>query len=297
MGRWAILSVGSALVLGLAAFAGSSSASRRAVPTNQQPPSVAGAALEGGVLTASRGRWSGGSRTSFAFQWRRCLADGTACADVPGATDSIYAVRTDDVGHTLRVAVTATNRDGSASAASSQTGAVAAQAVQAPHAVTQPTISGSPIVGRVLTAVPGTWTGAGGIRFSYRWRLCSPAGGDCADTSGRGQAYKPSQDDRGHTLRVLLTARNSSGLAFALSDATSQVAKPPSPPSPQNSAPPRIAGAAQVGGQLVGVRGNWTNTPSSFGYSWLRCDRAGGACGAIAGAHASAYSLLGADVG
>src|SRR5262245_61999590 len=208
MGRWAILSVGSVLALGLAAFAGSSSASRQAVPSNQQPPSVAGAALEGGVLSASRGRWNSDSRTSFAFQWRRCLADGTACADVPGATDNIYAVRTDDVGHALRVAVTATNRDGSASAASSPTGAVAAQAAQAPHAATQPTISGSPIVGRVLTAAAGTWTGGGGIRFSYRWRRCSSAGGDCADTSGRAQAYRLSHDDRGHTLRILVTARN-----------------------------------------------------------------------------------------
>src|SRR5262249_34412396 len=241
--------------------------------------------------------WNSGSRTSLAFQWRRCLADGTSCADVPGATDNIYAVRTDDVGHALRVSVTATNRDGSTSAVSSPTGAVAAQAAQAPHAATQPRTSGSPIVGRALSAVPGTWTAAGGIRFSYRWRRCSSAGGDCADTSGRAQAYTLSHDDLGHTLRVLVTARNGSGLASALSEATSQVAKLPSPPSPKNSAPPRIAGAAQAGGQLVGVRGSWTNAPSSFAYSWLRCDRAGGACGTITGAHASAYSLLGADIG
>jgi hypothetical protein len=294
VGRWTILSVGSGLAVGLAAFVGSSSASGRAVPTNQLPPSVAGAALEGSVLSASRGRWSGGSRTTFAFQWRRCLADGTACADVPGATDNIYPVRTDDVGHALRAAVVATNKDGSASAASSPTGVVAAQAAQAPHDTALPAISGSPIVGRVLTATPGAWTGTAPIHFSYRWRWCSLTGGDCADTTSRSQAYRVSSDDRGHTLRVLVTARNGSAIAFALSDPTGQVA---GPPSPQNSSPPRIAGAAEQGGRLVGARGDWTNTPTGFAYTWLRCDRTGGSCAGIAGAHGSVYSLLAADIG
>jgi hypothetical protein len=297
MGRWTILSVGSGLAIGLSAFAGSSSASGQAVPANQQPPSVAGAALEGGVLSASRGHWSGGSRTAFAYQWRRCLADGSACADVPGATDNIYAVRADDIGHTLRAAVIATNKNGSATAVSAQTGVVTAQGAQAPHTSALPTISGSPVVGRVLTAAPGSWTGIATIRFTYRWRRCSSSGGDCTDTSGRSQTYRLSSDDRSHALRVLVTARNGTGLAFALSGPTAQVAGPAPPASPQVSALPRIVGAAQLGGELVGVRGSWTNTPSSFGYTWLRCDRAGGACGPIAGAHASAYSLVSADVG
>ncbi len=297
MGRWTILSVGSGLAIGLAAFAGAGSASGRAVPTNTVPPSVAGAALEGGVLSASPGRWSARGRTALAYQWRRCLADGTACADIAGATDNIYAVRGDDVGHTLRAAVIATNKDGSATAVSPQTGVVATQAAQVPHATAPPAISGSPIVGRVLTAASGTWTGAATIRFSYQWRRCSSAGGDCSDTSGRSQTYRVGSDDRGHALRVLVRARNGTGLAFALSGSTGQVSGPPAPASPQVSALPRIVGTAQFGGQLVGSRGSWTNTPSSFGYTWLRCDRAGGTCGPISGAHASAYSLLSADVG
>src|SRR5207253_5488191 len=88
MGRWTILSLGSALAVGLAAFVGSSSASGQAAPTNQAPPEISGSALEGSVLSASHGRWTGGSKISYAYQWRRCLPDGTACADIAGATDN-----------------------------------------------------------------------------------------------------------------------------------------------------------------------------------------------------------------
>jgi hypothetical protein len=296
MGRSAILSVGSALAIGLAAFVGSSSASGRAVPGNETPPSVSGQALEGTVLAANQGRWNHTSSAVFGYQWRRCLADGTACADIAGSTDNVYAARVDDVGHTLRVAVTATNRDGSTSAVSAPTAVVAALSAQAPHNGAPPTISGSPVVGRVVTATSGTWTGAAPIRFSYRWRRCSSSGGDCEYVS-RHQAYRLSSADVDHSLRVLVTAGNGSGTASALSAPSGPVAKAPAPQPPQISSMPRITGTAQQGQQLVGTRGSWRNAPTRFGYSWLRCDRGGSSCGAIAGAHGAAYALLAADVG
>ncbi|MGE5273776.1 MAG: hypothetical protein ACM3QU_08455 [Verrucomicrobiota bacterium] len=297
MGRRTILSIGSGLAIGLAAFAGSSSASQRSIPTNQQPPAVTGAALEGSVLNASRGRWDSSSRLTFSYQWRRCLPDGTGCVDIAGATDNVYPARTDDIGHTLRVAVTATNKDGSASAVSSATGVVTALTAQAPHNTAPPAISGSPIVGRFVTATSGTWTGSAPIRFSYRWRLCSPAGGDCVDTTRTSRTYKPSPGDLTHTLRVLVTARNGSASASALSGASGPVVKPPPPRAPQPTSAPRISGAARQGGQLRGDRGNWTNAPTSFSYAWLRCDRTGASCGPIPGAHRLVYSMLAADIG
>ena len=60
---------------------------------------------------------------------------------------------------------------------------------------------------------------------------------------------------------------------------------------------PRITGIAEQGQQLVGSRGTWRNAPTRFGYSWLRCDRAGASCGAIPGARGVTYSVLSADVG
>jgi hypothetical protein len=296
MGRSTILSVGSALAIGLAAFAGSSSASGQAVPANETPPSVSGGALEGNVLAASQGRWNHSANATFGYQWRRCLADGTACADIAGSTDNIYAARADDVGHTLRVAVTATNRDGSASASSAPSAVVAALIAQAPHNGALPTISGSPVVGRVVTATSGTWTGAAPTSFGYRWRRCSSSGGDCADMARHAQSYRLSSADLGHSLRVLVAAGNGSGTASALSAATGPVAKP-APQSPQMSSAPKITGTAQPGQQLVGIRGSWRNAPTRFGYSWLRCDRAGASCATIAGAHGSSYSVLAADLG
>jgi hypothetical protein len=239
MGRRTILSVGSGLAIGVAAFAGSSSASQRSIPTNQQPPSVVGTALEGSVLNGSHGRWDSSSRVSFSYQWRRCLPDGTGCADIAGATDNVYPARTDDVGHTLSVAVTATNRDGAASSVSALTAVVAALTAPAPHNTASPTVSGSPTVVRSMTATSGTWTGTAPIRFSFRWRLCSAAGGDCADTTRTSRIYKPSAGDLGRTLRVLVTAKNGSASASALSGPTAAVVKPLPPKAPQASSSPR----------------------------------------------------------
>jgi hypothetical protein len=297
MGRGTIVSVGSGIAISVAVFAGSSSASQRSVPTNQQLPSATGTALEGSALNASRGRWDSSSRVTFAYQWRRCLPDGTVCVDIAGASDNIYPARTDDVGHVLRVAVTATNRDGSASAVSAPTGVVAALTAQAPHNSTLPTVPGFPIVGRAVTATPGAWTGTAPVRLFYQWRRCSSTGGDCVDSSRRSQTYRVARDDLNHTLRVLVTASNGTGTASALSAPSATVAKPPRPSPPQSTSAPRVSGGLQQGAQLRGDRGRWTNAPTSFAYSWLRCDRTGGGCAAISGAHTAVYSALAADVG
>ena len=126
MSRSTSLSVATVLALATAAFATASGAADTAVPVNQSPPTLVGAAVEGGVLSAHHGRWQSDSSVSLAYQWRRCLADGMACADVPSATDRIYTPAAADIGHTLRVTETATNRDGSAAATSSATGTVSA---------------------------------------------------------------------------------------------------------------------------------------------------------------------------
>ncbi|HKP19223.1 MAG TPA: GDSL-type esterase/lipase family protein [Gaiellaceae bacterium] len=95
-----------------------------APPVNTGLPSVSGTAREGEHLTASTGTWSG-NPSSYAYKWRRCDGGGGGCADIPGATASSYTPVTADVGSTLRVAVTATNLGGSASATSNPTQTVA----------------------------------------------------------------------------------------------------------------------------------------------------------------------------
>jgi hypothetical protein len=92
-------------------------------PIAVSPPAITGTAQQGQTLTATAGTWTAADAT-FGYQWQRCDAAGANCVDVPGATTETYAVTAADVGTTLHVVVTATNRFGSATAPSAQTAAV-----------------------------------------------------------------------------------------------------------------------------------------------------------------------------
>ena len=94
-----------------------------AVPVNTALPAISGTTQVGQTLTATTGTWTG-SPTAFAFQWQRCDAAGAICATIAGATGATYLVGSADAGATLRVAVTATNAMGSATAVSAQTAPV-----------------------------------------------------------------------------------------------------------------------------------------------------------------------------
>jgi hypothetical protein len=65
---------------------------------------------------------------------------------------------------------------------------------------------------------------------------------------------------------------------------------------PQMVSPPTISGTPQEGKILAGDRGDWSNKPTDYNYAWLRCDKTGGSCAAISGAHATKYTLTGTDV-
>jgi hypothetical protein len=94
------------------------------IPIVIAPAVIAGTPLQGQTLTASPGTW-GDEPASYGYQWQHCDAAGANCTDVAGATASTYAVTAAEVDFTLHVAVTATNRFGSASSVSAVT-AVAA---------------------------------------------------------------------------------------------------------------------------------------------------------------------------
>jgi hypothetical protein len=88
-----------------------------AIPANLASPTIVGTAQVGQNLTASTGTWSG-APTSFSFQWQHCDGVGNSCVAIPGATSGAYAVAAADSGGTIRVAVTASNAGGSATAVS-----------------------------------------------------------------------------------------------------------------------------------------------------------------------------------
>jgi Ig domain of plant-specific actin-binding protein len=94
-------------------------------PLNASPPAISGTPQQNQTLSATTGTWNGAKPQAYSFQWRRCDAVGGNCADIAGATASTYAPSADDVGHALRVRVTARNSLGARSSTSTPTGVVA----------------------------------------------------------------------------------------------------------------------------------------------------------------------------
>jgi hypothetical protein len=210
------------------------SAIAQAPPKATGEPSISGTPVAGNTLAASNGSFSGTGPFNYTYRWLRCPAKGSGgngegCAAISGATFRRYVVRNADVGHRLRVRVTAANSEGSASAVSNATDVVRAAAAP-PRNTTPPTISGTPQVGQTLTANVGTWSGAPPLTFSYRWRRCASTGSSCSDISAAtAKTYVLTSADEGTTLRVRVTARNSRGSASATSPQTAVIAKAEAP--------------------------------------------------------------------
>jgi hypothetical protein len=215
-----------------------SPAQASSAPVNTAEPRVVGTVAVGSTLTATNGSWSG-NPTSYSYQWRRCPQDGGAgdasdCGVIPDASKSAYEVRKADVGFTLRVRVTATNADGSGSAASNHTAVIKAASTQ-PANTKPPTVTGILTVGQTLAADAGTWSGTQPITFAYQWRRCDQNGGSCADISAAtGKTYAVKNVDTGNTLRVRVSAKNSAGTTNATSVPTARVSAVPAPPVSTN---------------------------------------------------------------
>jgi hypothetical protein len=86
--------------------------SSKTAPTNTKAPTISGTPSVGSTLTADEGSWNG-SPTGYAFAWSRCDATGNSCAQIDGATSATYTLTQADAAGTVRIAVTATNADGS----------------------------------------------------------------------------------------------------------------------------------------------------------------------------------------
>jgi len=176
--------------------------------------------------------------------------------------------------------------------AKTMAGRMAAELV--PRNTALPTISGTPAIGQTLTATPGTWSG-NPTSYGFQWQRCDAGGNACtAIAAATGQSYVVTPADAGATLRVTVTARNTSGSATASSIATAVVQ---ATGAPVNSAPPTITGTPQAGQTLTAGIGAWTGSPTSYGFQWQRCDASGGNCVAIAGATGGTYVVATADVG
>jgi hypothetical protein len=85
-------------------------------------------------------------------------------------------------------------------------------APQAPRSVRPPSLRGTPVVGRLLTCVPGTWSGPRPIVISYRWLR---GGRVLGGAVGRSRRLRPR--DGGKLVACRVWASNSSGATKATS--------------------------------------------------------------------------------
>jgi hypothetical protein len=213
-----------ALAAALTIAAGVGSASTKASPPAiNSRPTISGTLRDGATLTASHGAWFN-SPTSYAYQWQRCNGAGSSCNSIPGADSSQYVLTTSDIGHRMRVVVTARNSAGSGTATSDPTGVVRSSG-SAPSASSKPTISGNPQEDQTLSVAHASWQGTKPISVADQWQRCDASGANCADLAGAtGTTYNATSADVGHTLRVRETASNSRGTSAVTSDPTALIA-------------------------------------------------------------------------
>ncbi|MEI8081984.1 MAG: hypothetical protein WCI74_09090, partial [Actinomycetes bacterium] len=148
-----------------------------------------------------------------------------------------------------------------------------------PPTISGATINGSPVVGAVLTAVPGDVTGTPTPDQSYKWQSSTdgviyadmvdangdpvsgvtytPVGVDC-------DALQPVACDLGKYLRVVITETNGSGSAEATSDGVGPVAQPAAA-----IASAQVGGTVAIGEQLYAVSEGVTGDPyPTESYQW-----------------------------
>ena len=179
-------------------------------PKPHLEPSVEGDPALGAKLTAYSGVWAGAG-LEVSVRWERCRV-GLCEAAGDGL---VHLVTKADGDHALRAVLSA---PGAETAASPLTELIPA----APHNAAAPSISGRPVVGKVLTGTRGSWTGTS-LAFEYQWLRCGTATCRSVETVGWSRRYRVRAADRGHWLRFAVAAVNSAGRATASSPRTRKI--------------------------------------------------------------------------
>jgi hypothetical protein len=245
----------------------------------------------GSTLTAHDGTWDGSP--TLTHQWERCNASGSSqsCTPIAGATAGTYTIVNADVGHALRLDVTATNAY-AARTIWSITATIGNPAIAGQQ---YPWIDGdSTAVGNTLTVDTGTWNGSP-TSYAYQWQRCAPDYSACTPIAGAtSNTYVLQPADLGALVDVTVTATNAFGSTTVWAWGAVRVG---APRIVHGYAPWITGDTSTVGATLTVSDGTWAGSPTSFTYEWQRCDADGNVCAPIAGATARTYVLVEADVG
>ncbi len=273
--------------------AGSSSAPSAAVgpvsdvPANTVAPAITGTSRQGSTLTAGKGTWSPAG-TTYTYQWQSSGDGGVTWSSITGATKTTYVPGTGDLGNELDVVVTAADKYGHASAASTATGAVASGA---PVNTVAPAISGTVRQGSTLRVANGTWSPAG-TTYTYQWQSSSDGGVTWSPITGATKAtYVPGIADLASTLNVIVTATNKYGVASATTAASVAVGSD----APADTVAPAISGTAARGSTMTATRGTWSPAGTAYAYQWQGSTDSGVTWSPITGATTAKYTLASTD--
>jgi hypothetical protein len=259
-------------------------------PVNASPPRISGTANDGQKLKAFAGSWSGEKPIAYAYQWTRCEASGEECEEISSAGKRVYRVTSADVGHTLRVLVTARDATGSTRASSTPTNVIDPTA---PGRKGVAKIAGAPEDGQTLTVATGNWKGTRPLAFSYQWEACDVSGACSPIAGATGASYRIASPQMGSRLRAVITATGRGGTASSTSRRTKTIGAGP----PVNTGAPAISGSPHEAQTLTASVGTWAGTaPFAFSYQWQRCSVLGGGCEEIPGATSSTYAVGALDV-
>jgi hypothetical protein len=255
-----------------------------AAPTSSTVPVItlpyATVPIVGATLTASAGTWiSAPAVSSYTYQWQRTLDNGTTWAPLIGETKSTYKVVASDYAFKLRVVVTATNVNGTRTAASEKSSAVAET-----YNVQIPVVRGTLVSGQLLEVTDGTWSSDYPLTFRYQWlRGGSPISNQISPS------YTLTDSDIGTDISVAVIAYSSLGSVVSLSTVRSSVA------AVGNSIAPVISGTARVYQTLSTSDGTWLASPT-ITYQWQRSTD-GALWNNIASATNSTYVVAATDAG
>jgi hypothetical protein len=239
----------------------------------------------GATLTVNTGTWtSTPAISSYSYQWQRSLDSGSTWSDLPGATSSSYVVTVSDNSYLLRARVSATNINGTGTANTVATGAVASV-----YNIQVPIVRGNAVLGQILEVSDGTWSSPYGITLSYRW-LTSRTGTFISGQTA--PSYTVTSTEVGHSISAQVTASTSHGSLGVLSP-TRGIVTPVG-----NTVLPTIAGTLRVGGTLTVSTGTWLNleSDSTATYQW-QSSADGVLWSNISGATSATYILQVAQVG